>query len=98
MSYPDRIHDSYLHGGEQQYGIGVTRYINKGKRIFNFTNYNNKEENLYLAIESNSIPEIFIPESGEIKIIEEYKIQDNRYTFSIKIPKNRAYFIVCSIE
>ncbi len=98
MSYPDRIHDPYLHGGEQQYGIGVTRYIKKGKRIFNFTNYNNKEENLYLAIESNSIPEIFIPESGEIKIIEEYKIQDNRYTFSIKIPKNRAYFIVCSIE
>jgi hypothetical protein len=37
-SYPARIIDPYVHDGERVYGIGVTRYLKNGKRLFNVTN------------------------------------------------------------
>lgn len=43
MSYSDQLHDPYIHDGEQQYGVGVARYIKSGKRILNFTKYKERQ-------------------------------------------------------
>ncbi len=96
-SYPARLIDPYIHDGEQQYGIGVTRYIKVDKRILNFTNYNDKDENLKVKVESTTIPEIYIPETGEIIQIEDYKKDRGKYEFNFKLVKNRTYFVVCGL-
>lgn len=94
-SYPARLIDPYIHDGETLYGIGVTRYLKDGYRILNFTNYNDKDEDLKIFVESLNIPEIFIPETGEIKSLDEYEKMNDGYEFNVTIPKNRTYFIVC---
>jgi len=94
-SYPARLIDPYIHDGERLFGIGVTRYTKDGKRIFNFTNYNMKDEDLTISVKSISLPEIFIPETGEILPVKKFKVNGNNYVFSFVLPKNRTYFIVC---
>lgn len=96
-SYPARLIDPYIHDGETLYGIGVTRYLKDGYRILNFTNYNDKEENLKIYVESANIPEIYIPETGEIIIVDKHDKLESGYEFNITIPKNRTYFIVCKL-
>jgi hypothetical protein len=96
-SYPARLIDPYIHDGERLYGVGVTRYIKEDKRILNFTNYNEKEEDLTVCVKSTEIPELFIPETGEIVSIMDYVKKENSYEFSFTLPQNRACFIVCSL-
>lgn len=97
MSYPDRLIDPYIHDGETQYGVGVTRYIKKDKRILNFTNYNDNDENLTVSVKSTCIPEIYIPETGEIIKVEKFINENDKYDFDFVLPKNRTYFIVCGL-
>lgn len=94
-SYPARLIDPYIHDGEQMYGIGVTRYIKEDKRILNFTNYNEKDEELIVKVISTTIPEIYIPETGKIIQVEDYQNEDEEYEFSFILAKNRTHFIVC---
>jgi len=94
-SYPARLIDPYIHDGERVYGVGVTRYRKEGKRILNFTNYNDKEEDLVVWVESNAIPELFIPETGEIIELSEAKPDKEGFEITFTIPKNRTLFIVC---
>lgn len=97
MSYPDRIHDPYLHDGEQQYGVGVTRYLKEGKRILNLTNYNDKDEPLTIYVKSKEAPELYIPETGDMVKVTEYQATNEGYEFSFLLPKNRTYFVVCGL-
>lgn len=97
MSYPDRMHDPYIHSGENQYGIGVTRYLKDEKRILDVTNYNDRDESLVISVRSSCIPEIFIPETGEIRMPDKYVQQSNTYELALTIPANRAYFVVCGL-
>lgn len=96
-SYPARLIDPYIHDNEQQYGIGITRYIKRGKRILNFTNYNAKDEDLKISVEAKTVPEIFIPETGQIYTVKDFEIIDGAYQFSVTLPKNRTYFVVSEI-
>lgn len=96
-SYPARLIDPYIHDGERLYGVGVTRYLKEGFRILNFTNYNLKDEDLSVWVESEDFPELFIPETGEmLKMPECVKIGDG-YKFSFTLPQNRAWFVICKI-
>ena len=97
MSYPARVHDPYVHDGEQQYGVGVTRYLKDGRRILNFTNYNDRDEELTVWVEANTVPDFYIPETGEVYAASEARVQDNGYVFTFTLPKNRAYFIVSTL-
>lgn len=94
-SYPARLIDPYIHDGETLYGIGVTRYLKDGDRILNFTNYNDKDEDLKIFVESLNKPEILIPETGKILSLDKYEKRNDGYEFNVTIPKNRTYFIVC---
>lgn len=96
-SYPARLIDPYIHDGEQQYGVGVTRYLKEDKRILNFTNYNDRDEDLTVAVKSNCIHEIYIPETGEIILVDSFSTDKDRYEFAFTLPKNRTYFIVCGL-
>jgi hypothetical protein len=93
-SYPARLIDPYIHDGERLYGVGVTRYIKGNNRIFNFTNYNEKDEDLEIFVESNSVPEIFVPETGEIIVPDNDREVEGGHIFTCTLPKNRTYFIV----
>lgn len=95
-SYPARLIDPYIHDGERLYGVGVTRYLKDGYRILNFTNYNTKDEDLTVRVESAEIPELFIPETGEILKAAGIKIGGD-YKFSFTLPQNRTYFVVCRL-
>jgi hypothetical protein len=96
-SYPARLIDPYIHDGERIYGVGVTRYLKGNNRILNITNYNLKEEELRIRVESLDAPEIFIPETGEIVKAKDYDKLEDWYEFDVTIPANRTYFIVCSL-
>lgn len=96
-SYPARLIDPYIHDGERIYGVGVTRYMKEDKRILNFTNYNEKDEDLIIYVESKDIPELFIPETGEILPVSVKQKKNKGYELCITLPANRAYFIVCSL-
>lgn len=96
-SYPARLIDPYIHDGESLYGVGVSRYVKKQERIFNFTNYNQKEEELEIYVESKSIPTLCIPETGEIIRLKEAKPVKQGFVFHLIIPKNRTYFVVTEI-
>ncbi len=93
-SYPARLIDPYIHDGERVYGVGVTRYRKENHRIFNLTNYNEKEEDLQIWIESASIPEVFIPETGDIISQKNTLKQKNGYVVSLTLPANRSIFLV----
>jgi hypothetical protein len=93
LSYPKRLIDPYIHDGEQVYGIGVTRYIKGNKRIYNFTNYNDKEEELDVWVESKDLPEIWIPETGEIYLPKKFVSKEKGFVLSLKLPSNRTYFV-----
>lgn len=92
-SYPARLIDPYIHDGEQVYGVGVSRYLKAGQRLYNFTNYNDKDEDLTVWVEAMDIPELFIPETGEIQPMNNAKPKDKGYIVSFTLPKNRTYFI-----
>jgi len=94
-SYPDYLIDPYIHDDEKISGVGVSRYIKSGCRIFNFTNYNEVSENLRVWIESEDTPSLFIPETGEIIEAVSAEMSDNGYEFNLAIPANRAVFVVC---
>ena len=98
--YPGRLHDPYMHDGEQQYGIGVTRYIKDGFRIVNITNYNDLDERITIQVESGEAPEVFIPETGERRSAGRL-CGDGPcalwYELDLVIPRNRAVFIFCSL-
>jgi hypothetical protein len=96
-SYPARLIDPYIHDGERIYGIGVTRYLKDHCRILNFTNYNTKEEDLTVWVYSRNTPELFIPETGEIRTVTPLEQKNGGYLFSFTIPQNRAIFVVCSL-
>jgi hypothetical protein len=99
MNYPNRIHDPYLHDGENVFGIGISRYIKDGKRIYNFTNYNDREEYVKVSLLSGKKPVLYIPETGEEMAELDYSIVDSGASvFGIKIPKNRTYFLVEELE
>lgn len=93
-SYPPRLIDPYLHDGEQVYGIGVTRYLKGGERIYNFTNYNEKEEDLCVWVESADIPRLLNPETGEIAVCGEAVREKEGYCLSFTVPANRTLFLV----
>jgi hypothetical protein len=96
-SYPARLIDPYIHDGERVYGVGVSRYRKEGKRIFNFTNYNDKDEDLKVWIASASEPEIWVPETGDIYRPSALPGRKGGYEISFTLPKNRTYFIVGSL-
>lgn len=96
MHYPGRLHDPYMHGGEQQYGIGVTRYVKENRRIFNITNYNEYDEELIMHVESAGHPEVFNPETGSYLTHKCEKV-DNMYEIELRIPVNRTLFVICTI-
>ena len=95
-SYPDYLIDPYIHDGEQIQGIGISRYIKTGARIFNFTNYNEKPEKIRVWLESGQLPRIFIPETGGIENAEAAIPRDNGFELDLTIPVNRTIFVVCS--
>jgi hypothetical protein len=94
-SYPDYLIDPYIHDDEKLNGVGVSRYKKTGTHIFNFTNYNEKPEKLRIWLESEQIPNVFIPETGEILYAENATKRDNGFEFDLAIPANRAVFVVC---
>lgn len=96
-SYPARLIDPYIHDGERLYGVGVTRYIKEEKRIINVTNYNEKDEDLTLYVDSSAIPELFIPETGEMITVSDAEKSKNGYQVSFTLAKNRTYFVVCGL-
>lgn len=93
MHYSNRIQDPYLHDGEQVFGVGITRYLKDGFRIFNVTNYNACDEQLIINVEAGEQPEIFDPQNGDIKPADAYE-NGSEWTVKLKLPKNRALFIV----
>lgn len=97
MSYPNRLHDPYIHDGEQQYGISVTRYIKEKQRIFDFTNFNDKQERLVVSVESTCVPEIYNPETGDIEEIAHFRTDGLQYEFALSLPANRALLVVCGV-
>ena len=111
--YPGRLHDPYMHDGEQQYGIGVTRYVKDGFRIVNVTNYNDTDEEITIQVESAETPEAFFPETGERHSAGRLCGQNGDgscvlgqngdgscvlwHELDLAIPQNRAVFILCSL-
>lgn len=93
-SYPARLIDPYIHDGERVYGVGVSRYIKDNERIYNFTNYNEKDEDLTVWVASKSEPEIYNPETGEIYVPAAKKSRDEGYEISFTVSGNRTLFIV----
>lgn len=93
-SYPARLIDPYIHDGERVYGVGVSRYIKEKERIYNFTNYNEKDEELTVWVAVKTEPEIYNPETGEIYRPLVNKSNDKGYEISFTIPHNRTLFIV----
>ncbi|MDY3919473.1 MAG: glycosyl hydrolase [Candidatus Limivivens sp.] len=66
-SYSDHLIDPYIHSGEDLYGMGISRYDRDGYRIYNFTNYNLREEVLRVRIRGAAEAQIWNPENGEIR-------------------------------
>jgi hypothetical protein len=97
-SYPARLIDPYIHDGERVYGVGVSRYIKDNERIYNFTNYNEKEEELTVWVDVTSEPELYNPETGEISRLSARKFSGGGYEISFTIPGNRTLFIVGGIK
>ena len=93
-SYEARLIDPYIHDGESLYGVGVNRYVKGEERIFNFTNYNDKDEDLQVFVESKSVPMLCNPENGDIIILKAAKSVQKGYEFKLTIPKNRSLFVV----
>ena len=96
MHYPDRIHDPYLHDGEQQYGIGVSSYLKKGLRVINITNYNDSDEKLLINVLSNGKPRLYETETCEAIDPECVPQENGVFGVSLTVPRNRARFILCT--
>lgn len=86
-AYPDHLIDPYIHNGEDLYGVGISRYDKEGYRIYNFTNYNLREEKLTVKLKDVKHVELWNPENGEQIILE-----GGQVTFSI--PPNRTRYLV----
>lgn len=97
-SYPARLIDPYIHDGERVYGVGVSRYIKDKERIYNFTNYNEKEEELTVWVDVTSEPELYNPETGEISRPAARKSSRGGYEISFTIPGNRTLFLVGGLK
>ena len=86
-AYPDHLIDPYIHNGENLYGVGISRYDKDGYRIYNFTNYDLREENMRVCLENAQQVELWNPETGEQK-----RLNGNEAEFCI--PPNRTRYLV----
>nr|WP_295278252.1 hypothetical protein [uncultured Blautia sp.] len=69
------------------YGIGISRY-DKGKHhIYNFTNYNLREEKITVKLEESKQAELWNPENGEQTPLEGEIV-------SFTIPRNRTRYLI----
>ena len=93
-AYPSKVIDPYIHTGERVSGVGVTRYLKEDGRIFNFTNYNMREEPMHVWIRGNERPVLYDVCTGEIRPMTEAEKTDGGYAVRFTIPANRAVFIV----
>lgn len=88
-AYPDHLIDPYIHNGENLYGVGISRYDKDGYQIYNFTNYNLREEKITVKTKSLKHVELWNPESGEQTVLEGERV-------TISIPPNRTRYLVGS--
>lgn len=88
-AYPDHLIDPYIHNGENLYGVGISRYDKEGYQIYNFTNYNLREEKITVKTKSLKHVELWNPESGEQTVLEGERV-------TISIPPNRTRYLVGS--
>lgn len=86
-AYPDHLIDPFIHNGEDLYGVGISRYEKDGYRIYNFTNYNLREEQMVINVNDAKSAEIWNPENGEIEL------QDGTCV-RFAIPPNRTRYLV----
>lgn len=97
QSYPAKLIDPYIHDGERVYGVGITRYRKNGARIFNITNYNDKDEKIKLWVQCETCPEKFDPSTGIIASVDDPEKYEGGYAFSLVLAANRAVFIVTDV-
>lgn len=88
-AYPDHLIDPYIHNGEDLYGVGISRYDKDGYQIYNFTNYNLREEKITVKTKSLKHVELWNPENGEQTVLEGKRV-------TISIPPNRTRYLVGS--
>ena len=81
--------DPYIHNGENLYGVGISRYDKDGYQIYNFTNYNLREEKITVKTNSLKYVELWNPENGEQTVLEGERV-------TISIPPNRTRYLVGS--
>lgn len=86
-AYPDHLIDPYIHNGEDLYGVGISRYDKAEYRIYNFTNYNLREEKITVKLKDVKHIELWNPENGEQTILEGEQVM-------FSIPPNRTRYIV----
>ena len=86
-AYPDHLIDPYIHNGENLYGVGISRYDKDGYRIYNFTNYNLREEKMKVLLEDASQAELWNPENGEQQLLHGTEAE-------FCIPPNRTRYLV----
>ena len=79
--------DPYIHNGEDLYGVGLSRYDKAEYRIYNFTNYNLREEKITVKLKDVKHIELWNPENGEQTILEGEQVM-------FSIPPNRTRYIV----
>lgn len=96
MAYPARLHDPYLHKGEQQYGVGVVSYRKEGLRLLNMTNFNGQEEQITIEMESQESPLLFYPEDGKIVSVS-LEMEAGKYRTEVLLPANRTVFLIGSV-
>ena len=97
MAYPPRLHDPYLHDGEQVFGVGITSHVNGDQRLINIVNYNLQEETATLSVRSAELPYVMVPQTGETS--QEGLVEQGAgwYRICLTLPANRALLIICKI-
>lgn len=97
MAYPARLHDPYLHDGEQQYGVGVAAFCKEGLRILNITNYNDREEEIILETDSLEEPVLMDPQTGRTGVPEVVECLEHRYRVRLVLPANRTLYLAAEV-
>lgn len=86
-AYPDHLIDPYIHNGENLYGVGISRYDKDGYRIYNFTNYDLREEKMKVLLKDAGQVELWNPETGEQQLLHGIEVE-------FCIPPNRTRYLV----